>query len=127
VSSLQNTGNKGFQSTWIRFDQLAFDTGSARLRPESEATIKNVAAILTSCPTVHMTIAGYTDNIGNPDSNLRLSQNRANSVVGSLVRLGVPRERLVVEGYGENYPVADNGTAAGRAENRRVAMRVTQR
>jgi outer membrane protein OmpA-like peptidoglycan-associated protein len=123
---LQNPGNKS-DTAWFNFDQLSFDTGSARLRPESEATLRNTAAILTNCPGVHLTIAGFTDNIGNPQSNLRLSQARANSVVAELERLGVSRGRCAIEGYGEENPVADNGTAAGRAENRRVAMRITQR
>jgi outer membrane protein OmpA-like peptidoglycan-associated protein len=86
-----------------------------------------VAAILTHCPGVHLTIAGYTDDIGTPESNLRLSQDRAHSVMAALVGMGVPEDRLSVEGHGENKPVADNATEKGRAENRRVAMRVTRR
>lgn len=127
LASLQNGSNKALETTWFNFDQLSFDTGSAKLRPESEATLRNMAAILTNCPTVHMAIAGYTDNVGNAESNLRLSQNRANSVIAELVRMGVPQDRLSVEAFGENHPVAGNATAEGRAENRHVAIRVTQR
>jgi outer membrane protein OmpA-like peptidoglycan-associated protein len=127
LASLQNPGNRGADTAWITFDQMLFDTGSTRLRPQAEATLKNTAAILANCPNVSLTIAGFTDNVGNPDSNLRLSRNRANTVVGELVRLGVPRDHLSTEGYGQNNPVADNGTSEGRAENRRVAMRAAIR
>jgi outer membrane protein OmpA-like peptidoglycan-associated protein len=82
---------------------------------------------MTNCPGVHLEIAGYTDNVGSGDANLRLSRNRANAVVAQLVKEGVPRDRLMARGFGEEYPQADNATAEGRAENRRVAMKVIQK
>jgi len=127
LSFVQNPDSKLQDTTWFNIDQLSFDTGSARLTPAAQAQLNNIATILTSCPNVRMTIAGHTDNIGNPDGNLRLSRNRANSVVVQLVDRGVSKDRLTAEGYGEESPIADNSTMAGRAENRRVAMRVTQK
>jgi outer membrane protein OmpA-like peptidoglycan-associated protein len=124
---VQNPGAKLEDATWFNIDQISYDTGSARLRPASQAQLANIGAILTNCPNVRMTIAGYTDNVGNADANLRLSRNRANGVVGQLVSKGVSPDRLTVEGYGEQDPIADNSTEAGRAQNRRVAMRVTQK
>jgi outer membrane protein OmpA-like peptidoglycan-associated protein len=114
-------------NTWFGFDQINFDSGSAKLRSGSQGQLDNVAAILNSCPSVHVNIAGFTDNVGSPDANLRLSQNRAKTVVAQLERRGVPSDRLSMEGHGENDPVADNSTADGRAQNRRTAMQVTQK
>jgi outer membrane protein OmpA-like peptidoglycan-associated protein len=71
-------------------------------------------------------IAGFTDNVGSAAANLRLSQKRAGNVVAQLVNKGVPRDRLTSEGYGEEDPIADNSIEHGRAQNRRVAMRVAQ-
>uniref|UniRef100_Q01WW6 OmpA/MotB domain protein n=1 Tax=Solibacter usitatus (strain Ellin6076) TaxID=234267 RepID=Q01WW6_SOLUE len=111
-------------TTWFTMDQIAFDSGSATLKPASQTQLNNIATVLNNCPGVRLDIAGYTDNVGSAESNLRLSRNRANSVVAVLVKEGVPRERFNAEGYGEEDPVADNSIEQGRAQNRRVAMRV---
>jgi outer membrane protein OmpA-like peptidoglycan-associated protein len=113
--------------TWFNGDQLSFDSGSSKLKSGSQTELNDIASILTNCPNVRLTVAGYTDSVGNPEGNLRLSRNRANAVVAQLTSRGVSTDRLVSEGYGEQYPVADNTTAEGRAQNRRVAMRVTQK
>jgi K(+)-stimulated pyrophosphate-energized sodium pump len=104
-----------------------FDSGSATLRRQSQEQLNNIAAILTNCPTVRMKVAGYTDNVGAVEPNLRLSRNRANAVVALLVRKGVSPDRLAAEGFGEDSPIADNSTAQGRERNRRIAMCVTQK
>jgi OmpA-OmpF porin, OOP family len=70
-------------------------------------------------------IGGYTDNQGDAAANLKLSQDRANNVMQQLVTMGVDPSRLDAKGYGEDHPVADNTTDAGRAMNRRISMRVT--
>ena len=113
-------------TAWFSMDQIAFDSGSATLRPESQAQLDNIATVLTSCPSIHLDIAGFTDNVGSAASNLRLSQKRAGSVVAQLVNKGIPRDRLTAEGYGEEDAIADNSIEQGRAQNRRVAMRVAQ-
>jgi len=113
-------------TNWFAMDKISFNTGSATLRPESQRELNNIATVLTNCPTVRLDIAGYTDNIGTPESNLHLSQNRANTVAAQLVNKGVARERLTAEGYGEADAVADNSTEEGRARNRRAAIRVAQ-
>jgi outer membrane protein OmpA-like peptidoglycan-associated protein len=87
----------------------------------------NVAEILKAYPKVKVKIGGYTDNTGDPDANLKLSQDRATNVMNQLVVLGVAADRLSAEGYGQQYPVADNSTDAGRQQNRRIAMRVTEK
>ena len=75
----------------------------------------------------HLKIGGYTDNIGAPADNLRLSQERAVNVRAQLISMGVEPYRLEAEGYGEAHPVADNATEAGRAMNRRISLLVTQK
>ena len=127
LAFVQNPGTNMQKTTWFNIDRLAFDTGSAKVRPESRAQLDNIAAILQNCPDVRMTIGGFTDNTGNAEANLRLSRNRANRVVALLVSKGVSPDHLTAEGYGEENPVADNSTPDGRAQNRRVAMRVTQK
>jgi outer membrane protein OmpA-like peptidoglycan-associated protein len=127
LSFIQNNGRTVSETTWFAFDRLVFDTGSATLRPESQEQLNNIAAILAAYPNVSMKVGGYTDNVGGADRNLQLSRDRANTVVAELVRRGISPGRLGAEGYGEQYPVADNSTEQGRAQNRRVSMRVTQK
>ena len=70
-------------------------------------------------------LGGYTDNKGPADFNMKLSQGRADNVMVELVKLGIDAGRLKAEGYGEQYPVASNDTEEGRAQNRRIDIRVT--
>jgi len=114
-------------TTWFDFDRLLFDTGSATLRPESNAQLRDIAAILKAHPNVQVKIGGYTDNVGNPADNQTLSQERADSVRAQLVSMGIDGSRLTAEGYGEEHPVADNSTEAGRAMNRRISMLVIEK
>jgi len=127
LASLQSSDAKSAPTTWLTFDRLAFDTGAATLRPESDAQLDNIAAILKLCPAIHLKIAGYTDNAGPTDTNLRLSRNMARSVMFELISRGVSPDRLTAGGYGREHPVADNTTVDGRAKNRRVAMLVTKK
>jgi outer membrane protein OmpA-like peptidoglycan-associated protein len=114
-------------ATWFNFDRLTFETGSAKLRPESREQLRNVAEILKAYPTVKVKIGGYTDNTGDPTANVTLSQARATNVMNEIIAFGVPVGRITAEGYGAQFPVADNSTEAGRAQNRRIALRVTQK
>jgi outer membrane protein OmpA-like peptidoglycan-associated protein len=123
LSYLQNPESKSASTPWFTMDHITFDTGSAKLRPDSQAQLNNVATVLANCPGVHLDIAGYTDNRGSAEANLRLSQRRADSVVAQLVSKGVPKERLTAEGYGEEDAIADNSIEQGRAQNRRTAIR----
>jgi OOP family OmpA-OmpF porin len=127
VAFIEAPGVAPDKITWFNFDRLVFDTGSATLRPESEEQLDNIAAILVAYPKVKLNVGGYTDNIGDSQSNLQLSRERANAVVAELVRRGISADRLTADGYGEEYPIADNSIEAGRAQNRRVAMRVTEK
>lgn len=115
------------KTTWFDFDRLTFETGAATLKPESQEQLKNIAEILKAYPAVNIKLGGYTDNTGNAASNLKLSQDRANSVRAELEKLGVDKGRLEAEGYGQEHPVASNDTEEGRAQNRRISIRVTEK
>jgi len=114
-------------ATWFEFDRLTFDTNAATLRPESQEQLRNIAGILQAYPMMRVKIGGYTDNTGDPAANALLSQQRVDSVMQQLTGMGFSADRLQAEGYGAQYPVADNSTEAGRAKNRRIALQVTQR
>ena len=115
------------KTTWFNFDRLLFDTGKATLQPASQAQLEAVGAILKAFPNVHIKLGGYTDNTGDKAANMKLSQDRASTVMGELVKLGVAPARLGAEGYGDQFPVGDNATEEGRQQNRRIAMRVAKK
>ena len=115
------------KETWFDFDRLLFQTGSATLEPQSQEQLKNIAEILKAHPNVNVKLGGYTDNTGNAASNLKLSQDRANSVRVELEKMDISKDRLEAEGYGQAHPVASNDTEEGRAKNRRISIRVTKK
>jgi outer membrane protein OmpA-like peptidoglycan-associated protein len=115
------------EKLWFSFDRLTFETGKATLKPESQEQLKNIAEILKAYPKVTIKLGGYTDNTGDPQANLRLSQQRADTVMADLVKLGVDSGRMKAEGYGQEHPVADNSTEEGRAKNRRIDIRVVSK
>ena len=98
------------------------------LSPEAEAILDgNAMALIKKRPDATFEIAGHTDAKGSDAYNLRLSQRRAEAVRDYLVQQGVEPSRMTAVGYGESQPVADNATEAGRAQNRRVELRITDR
>lgn len=127
LAFIQDASRPVDRTTWFDFDRLTFETASATLGAGSQDQLAAVGAILSAYPAVKLKIGGYTDNVGEPASNQRLSEQRAANVRAALVQLGVAPDRLGAEGYGEQFPVGDNATAAGRAMNRRISMRVTEK
>ena len=115
------------KETWFDFDRLTFETGSATLKPESQEQLKNISEILKAYPGIAIKLGGYTENTGNADSNLKLSGDRAKSVQNELANLDIDKSRLDAEGYGQEHPVASNDTEEGRAQNRRISIRVTKK
>lgn len=112
---------------WISLDRVYFTTGKATLTAESQAQLKNIAAILKAFPTAAIKLGGYTDNTGKADANVLLSADRANAARKALVASGIAPTRVAAEGYGQEHPLATNDTPDGRAQNRRVDLRVTQK
>ena len=106
----------------FRFNNLNFASGSATIDSSSASEVDNIAAILKAYEDVSVRIEGHTDSQGNADSNLTLSQQRAEAVSNRLTELGIPVARVTTQGYGATNPVADNGTPEGRAENRRIEV-----
>ncbi|MBS1599190.1 MAG: OmpA family protein [Bacteroidetes bacterium] len=103
---------------------VQFITGSATLTKAAKKELDNGAQILQEHPSLHVSIIGHTDNVGKPQSNLKLSQKRAEAVKAYMVSKGVSADRLKASGAGQDVPIADNKTAKGRAENRRVEFKV---
>jgi outer membrane protein OmpA-like peptidoglycan-associated protein len=101
-----------------------FATGSSKLLTKSFKSLNEVVKILNEDPNLKLDIEGHTDNTGKPDKNQVLSEQRAKSVLDYLTSKGVDPSRLVSAGYGQDRPVADNKTAAGRAKNRRVDLKL---
>ncbi len=106
---------------------VTFATGSAILTGESQAILDEVAQSLTKHPTMNVEVAGYTDDRGSRALNEALSQQRADAVASYLIGQGVTSANLSARGYGPADPVASNGTAQGRALNRRVELHILSR
>lgn len=103
-------------------ENITFDTSSAQLKPQFRPVLTQLASSIQQYPGTVVQVEGHTDSTGSASFNQALSENRANSVRSYLVQQGVDANRLVAVGYGASRPVADNGTVAGRAQNRRVEV-----
>jgi outer membrane protein OmpA-like peptidoglycan-associated protein len=112
-----NLAKAGFVSLYVNFD-----TGKATIKPDSAQTLDDAAAALKMAADLKVEVAGHTDNVGAPEANLKLSQERAQAVMAALVERGIPAARLTAKGYGQTAPIADNRTDDGRAKNRRVEL-----
>ncbi|TCO44450.1 OOP family OmpA-OmpF porin [Kribbella antiqua] len=107
-----------------RHNKIVFLSGTSIVNDASKGSVIRAAALLKTCTTARVEVAGHTDNLGSPATSLPLSQRRADAVKATLVRLGVRADRILAHGYGESFPVAPNTTAAGRIANRRAEIRV---
>ena len=115
------------KTTWFNFDRILFETGKSTLNPASMDQINNISSIMKAFPALEIKIGGYTDNVGDPQANKKLSTDRAEAVRTSLIEKGIDGLRMVAEGYGQEHPIGDNKTETGRDQNRRVAVRVTKK
>lgn len=106
------------------FENLEFETGKAVIRSSSFASLDNLAKLMLEKPAWKLHISGHTDNVGNDDSNMKLSKDRAESTAKYLKGKGVASDRFIVDWFGETKPIADNGTPEGRQKNRRVEMEI---
>ena len=105
----------------ISTNGILFDSGSANLQPQSMGIIRQISQVLLQERSMRLNIIGHTDADGDDDSNLSLSQQRAGAVKQALVDFyNISADRLETDGKGESEPVGDNGTVAGKAQNRRV-------
>lgn len=99
---------------------LLFNTGSAELKPGATLQLNRLADFMRTNPMTRVIIEGYTDSTGAPAFNEQLSQQRAQAVASALETQGIAMDRIQTIGRGENYPVASNASSAGRQQNRRV-------
>jgi len=106
----------------LTLGDVLFETGRADLKAGAAGNLSKLVAFLTKYPERVVAIEGYTDSVGSDDYNQALSQRRAESVRSYLVRAGIEPGRLSASGMGKNDPVADNDSAIGRQQNRRVAV-----
>jgi len=116
----------GAPKTFV-FDNLNYDTASSTLTPASQPTVTAIASILKAYPNTLVKVVGFTDNQGAPASNQALSEQRAATVKSQLVAAGVPADHVQTAGMGQQNPVADNNTDAGRAANRRTELVVMKK
>lgn len=110
----------------IRLEGVNFETNSDRLLPQANRVLDQAAAALRKYPDLVVEVAGHTDAQGDANYNLGLSERRAETVRDYLITNGANPDSLSARGYGETEPVADNGTAEGRAQNRRVELRIIE-
>jgi outer membrane protein OmpA-like peptidoglycan-associated protein len=103
--------------------RINFNSGSAEISGNSTSELEKIYNLLIQAENTKLTIVGHTDNVGKPESNLALSKSRAQAVVNYLSRKGIPNSRFqMVDGKGQNEPIADNGSESGRSQNRRVVI-----
>jgi outer membrane protein OmpA-like peptidoglycan-associated protein len=105
---------------------VQFITGSSKLTSKAITSLTPLVEYLNKYPDLKLEIDGYTDDVGKDELNLKLSQDRAAAVKNHLEKKGISADRLTSQGFGEAQPIADNATAAGRAENRRVEFKFRQ-
>lgn len=109
----------------VKFNSaILFDTGKAKLKPQSQKDLGEFAKVLKEYKDTDLVIEGHTDNTGKKDANLKLSQARADAVITELERNGVERSRMTGHGLGDTQPVGDNTTSDGRQQNRRVQVQI---
>ncbi|MDH3363660.1 MAG: OmpA family protein, partial [Gammaproteobacteria bacterium] len=111
----------------IRLPGVNFETNSDRLLPGATSVLNDAVATLKKNPSITVEVAGHTDSDGAAEYNEGLSTRRATTVRDYLAANGIAEDRLTVRGYGESQPIADNTTRAGKAQNRRVVLRVIER
>ena len=123
---LEGTGvsvvRDGDNITLVMPGNVTFDTAKVDIKPNFTSVLDSVVLVVNEFDKTVLEVAGHTDSVGSDSSNLTLSQGRANSVANYFRGKGVKPERLTTIGYGETRPVADNGTDAGREQNRRVEL-----
>jgi len=127
VNDIQVIGEAGTCQTqlndYLATETISFKSGRADIADSSFKALGMLAMIVRSCDAP-IEIAGHTDDRGDEEINLRLSQRRADRVAKHMVSHGVDAQQIRAVGYGENQPISDNGTDAGRKLNRRIEFRV---
>lgn len=129
VACLNDTSCKAGKNLWFDFDNLTFETGSAKLTPESQAQVNNIAAILKAYPKVKIKVGGYTDKTGDAAANKQLSQGRADAVTAAIQAAGANAAQLLPgEGYGSEFAtVPADASDEARRIDRRISVSVREK
>ncbi len=108
----------------VQLQDITFETGKADLKPESNEELDRLVSLLDGNQTIKVEISAHTDDVGNDDSNLKLSEKRAKTVVDYLTGKGIKADRMTAKGYGETQPLVANDTDENKAKNRRVQFKI---
>jgi OmpA-OmpF porin, OOP family len=123
VANAEAMGNDINSTGHVSVYGIYFDTGKAEIKPESDTAIAQISKLLLNNGSLKLYVVGHTDNVGTIDANMKLSKDRADAVVNSLItRYGIPAARLKSYGVASLSPVASNDSEEGRAKNRRVEL-----
>lgn len=109
----------------VNMSDVLFDTGQYSLKPGAREKLARISGIVLAYPSLMLEVEGHTDSVGTDALNMRLSENRANSVRDFLIQQGIVTSSISFRGFGEEQPVATNDTASGRQQNRRVELVVS--
>jgi len=109
----------------VNMSDVLFDTGQSSLKPGAREKLAKISGIVLAHPSLSLEAEGHTDSVGSESTNLRLSENRANSVREFLIGQGIAGSSIGSRGFGEDQPVSTNDTSAGRQQNRRVELVVS--
>lgn len=113
------------KNNWFTVENLYFENGSGNLKVGSEVQLNNLAEILKAYKNLKIKLGGYTDNYGKPETNQKLSEQRAQATKSKLVEMGISADRVETEGYGSQFPICGaNDTPECKAKNRRIDVRV---
>lgn len=108
----------------VQLQDITFETGKADLKPDSNEELDRLVSLLEGNKTIKVEISAHTDDVGNDDSNLKLSEKRAKTVVDYLTSKGIKADRMTAKGYGETQPLVGNDTDENKAKNRRVQFKI---
>lgn len=129
VNCLNDDACQAGKDQWFDFDNINFETGSARLTPESQAQVNNIVAILKAYPKARIKIGGYTDKTGNESANQKLSQDRAEAVTAAIKAGGITSAQLEApEGYGSSFAkVSETASDEERRADRRISVQLREK
>jgi len=108
-------------------DDTLFKTNSAVLSETASVQLKKIIKVLDDHPGVYLQVAGYTDNTGSEEHNIKLSKARADAVAQAIIGSGFPADHITTVGHGESQPIASNNSEEGRGLNRRVTISIAER
>ena len=120
------TDVNGLKAIKVTFDNgILFDFNKSSLKKEAKQELDKFAADMADMTQTNINVYGHTDNVGTEEANKKVSDQRARAVAQYLMKKGIASERVLAEGLSYDFPVADNDTAEGRAQNRRVEIYIT--